>query len=61
MSIAQSVNDPQHDTAEDVNPPDQASRLGRSYFWTPGQGHSSHDARPITTRPGRALLSVVAR
>jgi hypothetical protein len=33
MSIAQSVNDPQQDTAEDVNPPDQASELGESYYW----------------------------
>jgi hypothetical protein len=33
MSIAQSVNDPQQDTAEDVNPPDQGSELGESYYW----------------------------
>lgn len=33
MSIAQSVHDPQRDTAESVNPPDQASELGRDYYW----------------------------
>ena len=33
MSITQSVNDPQPDNPEDVNPPDQASDLGQGYYW----------------------------
>jgi hypothetical protein len=32
MSIAHSVNE-EHDTAEDVNPPDQASDRGQDYYW----------------------------
>jgi hypothetical protein len=34
MNDTQPVNDPDYDTDVDLYPPDQASELGASYFYT---------------------------